>query len=493
LHQLVLECGLEDAGPIVALATTAQLQKVFDDDLWRAERAGAAEEFDAERFGLWLEVLVEAGPALAARKLVEMDFDLVTAAFSRHLLVLDEQSIALEREGAEAIEEFGDHVLEEQLAQVVETLESDSIFEIAGFKVVARSGAPWDALTEILASMSSDHPAFLGRLLSRCGALAAEWIVDNGGLYEVLTTDEQILADVAGEREERRAQEGFVAPPEAAAFLRLARQRPDDEAPSPPWDHLTASYFRTLDARTSGLREETPARARVEAQRSGLLAAGEASAPERLATIRTLLLHAREHDAAAYARRTEELGYLANVLVAGCSFQSRRFRPVEAADAALATCNLGLESWPRGAGPELPPSFLVDHELVSVFRKGFRLLHERVCLEVARGLVEALAGLELADAALRRDVARLRARMTAQLEAGTPWRERENLDVLAILDPPTWAVLVGLVDECPVVPKPAPSGKPALRVASEFEFVSDPGQIAWARDFAAALARRLSG
>ena len=82
--------------------------------------------------------------------------------------------------------------------------------------------------------------------------------------------------------------------------------------------------------------------------------------------------------------------------------------------------------------------------------------------------------------------------MSAALRAGTPWRERENLDVIAILDPPTWATLVGLVDECPVVPKPPASGKPPLRVTSEFEFISEPGQIAWARDFVATLKQRLA-
>ncbi len=45
-------------------------------------------------------------------------------------------------------------------------------------------------------------------------------------------------------------------------------------------------------------------------------------------------------------RRTQELAYLANAIVAGCSLQARPFTAQEASDAAVATCNLGLENWP---------------------------------------------------------------------------------------------------------------------------------------------------
>jgi len=77
--------------------------------------------------------------------------------------------------------------------------------------------------------------------------------------------------------------------------------------------------------------------------------------------------------------------------------------------------------------------------------------------------------------------------------AGTPWRERERLEVLACLDPPAWATLLFLVDECPVVPKRAskPKGRAPLRVTSEFEFISENDQIAWALDYVDSLPERL--
>src|SRR5215813_12198339 len=70
-------CGLEDCGELVALATPEQLTRVFDLDLWRAEKPGRDEQFDADRFGVWLEVLMESGASLA-QKLATMDADLVT-------------------------------------------------------------------------------------------------------------------------------------------------------------------------------------------------------------------------------------------------------------------------------------------------------------------------------------------------------------------------------------------------------------------------------
>lgn len=80
LGRLIDHVGLEDSGEIVALATTEQLRRIFDNDLWRSERPGKDESFDAGRFALWLEVMLEAGEEFAAGKLAELPEDLVTLA-----------------------------------------------------------------------------------------------------------------------------------------------------------------------------------------------------------------------------------------------------------------------------------------------------------------------------------------------------------------------------------------------------------------------------
>src|SRR5262245_39745328 len=83
LHRVIPSCGLEDCGELVVLATPEQLTRIFDLDLWRSAQPGTDEQFDADRFGLWLEVLAEFDPAVAAQKLAEMDADLVSAGLAQ--------------------------------------------------------------------------------------------------------------------------------------------------------------------------------------------------------------------------------------------------------------------------------------------------------------------------------------------------------------------------------------------------------------------------
>src|SRR5262245_7684203 len=89
LGKLIDRIGLADAGELVALAATAQLERIFDDDLWRAERAGGDETFRPERFALWLRVMAEAGEEALVRRLCELPEDLLALAVHRLVLVLD--------------------------------------------------------------------------------------------------------------------------------------------------------------------------------------------------------------------------------------------------------------------------------------------------------------------------------------------------------------------------------------------------------------------
>src|SRR6185436_19254213 len=82
-----------------------------------------------------------------------------------------------------------------------------------------------------------------------------------------------------------------------------------------------------------------PTRALLEAPQ-------DARAP-RLARIRAELEVAHDRDPDAYAIRSAELAFLANVIAAGASIQSRPVRTEEATDAVMAICNLGLENWPE--------------------------------------------------------------------------------------------------------------------------------------------------
>src|SRR6185436_6906648 len=87
LHQLIRNRGLEACGALVTAATPAQLVSLLDLDLWR--RAGRDVQFDVDRFGEWLEMLMNTGDAVAARTVAALDTDVVIVGLSRYVRVFD--------------------------------------------------------------------------------------------------------------------------------------------------------------------------------------------------------------------------------------------------------------------------------------------------------------------------------------------------------------------------------------------------------------------
>src|SRR5207245_7320492 len=106
-----------------------------------------------------------------------------------------------------------------------------------------------------------------------------------------------------------------------------------------------------------------------------------------------------DRNPAAYSMRSQELAYLANTIMAGCSIQGRPFTAQEASDAAMAVCNLALENWPSRWLHEkaLPDNLLVGRDLVGVFQVGWTVLHNDVGKYTAQRLMEVLAGLRYED------------------------------------------------------------------------------------------------
>jgi hypothetical protein len=99
-----------------------------------------------------------------------------------------------------------------------------------------------------------------------------------------------------------------------------------------------------------------------------------------------------------------------------------------------------------------PATFLVDHDLIAAFESGWAALHEQVSMFVADELVAALADLRWGDPDVQEELNALRIEITRQHQAGAPWAARGALEVIAMLDMPAWASLLGLLDECPVIP-----------------------------------------
>lgn len=361
LAKLIDHVGLEDSGEIVALATTEQLARVFDEDLWRSVRPGDDEKFDDERFALWLEILLEAGDEFTADRLAELPEDFVIMAVHRHALVVDLDELAVEM--ADRGEYDDDRDLTEK------ALESCLYQEIDRYRIIARRHEGWDALVTVLLALDKSHRALLERILERCASMASQYIEDNGGLYDVLSSEDMLEADVAGDREDRRAAEGFIAPASARSFLALARTVDVRESAPGERDPVTRAYFRELartapksDARKASEAKDSleslvlaleAAKAFEEAKeaevirprpqlRSGAGRGRKAPPLAEAPLFRRALEDVGADDPTAYGTVLEELAYLVNVLVAGAAFRGRAFRPSEAADAVVAVCSIGL-------------------------------------------------------------------------------------------------------------------------------------------------------
>jgi hypothetical protein len=500
LGKVISHVGLEDAGELVALATTAQLRSIFDDDLWRSPSPGKDETFDADRFTLWLEVMLEAGEEFTAAKLAELPEDLVTLAFHKQVLVINIEELAIGMSSRAS-----EHSADED-TQLEKALESCLADELGEYRIIARRHESWDTLFGLLVALDRDHHEFLERLLERLCALDAAFIEDNGGLYQVLTAEESLEADVGADREDRRAEHGYIAPSSATAFLALARTtKLADILSADAQDPITQSYFRQLGSHARGSTTDDAAAKKKTAPPSDVAAAsslldllheaevlpsvpstrlleGPASAKSDDSSTFTAALRKLADDAAGvHATRMREMGYLANVLCAGCSVAGRAMRPIEAAPAVVAVCNLGLEHVLATKKERTPLQGLRNTSADKLFKIGWNLLFHEVVLAAATGaqhmVVQAIEHAPDGSKALERAAAALR----SAVAAGKPWIALRSLQPLQEhLGQATWASLSALLDECPALV----GGESA-----EGTFIATQKQIASAQAFIAKLGR----
>lgn len=331
---LVRRIGVEDAGELLALATTEQLVTTFDEDLFTNDRPGERERFDASGFTVWLEVLLEAGDARAASRVAELSEDFVAHALSNLVMVFEEGALR---------EALGDED-DDDAARADKALESALSEELDGYVIVARQPEGWDAVLALVLALDRDHRAFLERVLDRLVRVSSGHLEDLDELATALDEGASLAEDAEAEREARRAKQGYVEPRMAKSFLGLARSAPERAGER---DAVTRAYFRELAPRApravpasaAGLAALAQAvRDSVEPgdlppleEREGHAASGLVASMRKLAEERTELFEAR----------TEELAFLTNVLVAGARGREGRMRPLEAAVAVMATVELG--------------------------------------------------------------------------------------------------------------------------------------------------------
>ncbi|HEY7190915.1 MAG TPA: DUF6178 family protein, partial [Vicinamibacterales bacterium] len=405
LHQLVQYRGLDACGELVTSATPAQLTSLLDLDLWRHAQPGRDEHFDVDRFGEWLEVLVDAGDSVAARTVAALDKDLVIVGLCRYLRVFDPGTF-------EPTASSDDEPMDRHELMNSETSGDVLECEVGGYLIRARRTDAWDAIVTLLVTLDADHHHYFHAVMQGCRRLSNS-MPEIDGLDDLLMAPEQHLHDVAIERERRRSRQGYATAADARAFLEMARQpqhtphAPNASArasmpasreassPTAPTaiNPIATAYFRVTEEEADTAREGKSARAPeapdngsadvsasgdddiptsidaviellVEAgllrqgyggqgvigerPRALLGAADEDPRAARLTLLRRLMAFVLHHDENAYLTRNREHAFLANTLLAGCSVQSRPFTPREASDAAACICNLGLECWPAG-------------------------------------------------------------------------------------------------------------------------------------------------
>lgn len=498
LHQLIRYRGLDACGELVASATPEQIAAVFDLDLWRNPQPATDERFDGARFGEWIEALVEGGSAAAARIVAALDHHLVIAGLAGYVRVFD--PAALSAAAASDDEASVDVMTAEGLA-----------CEVGGYVVRSRRTDGWDAIVTLLVALDAEHRDCFHALMRGCRTVSNS-LPERSGFDELLLDPAQLLHDVALARENRRSRHGYLTPADARAFLQMARQTRHQHPDTwPSIDPLAAAYFRAAVEAPGPAEPGEPAPSPQGSATSGevshsndavvelLAEAGlvpglprallEGAAPEtpQLTRLRRLMDRFRDTDDGTYLALSHELAFLANTLMAGCSIQSRAFTTQEASDAAAGVCNLGLEQL-AGLGTPWPDPFAGDRVLVSAFEVGWAVLHENVSLFVADHLIATLADLRHADTHVQRALYVLRRELVRHRE--TPWRARHALEVIAMLDPPAWAGLLGLLDECPVLPvavRATLEGRTAPVSPTTFELISTARQIADVRAFTAKL------
>ena len=245
LHQLIQYRGLDACGELVTSATPAQLTFLLDLDLWRHAQPGRDEQFDVDRFGEWLEVLVDTGDSVAARTVAALDKHLVIVGLSRYLRVFDPGTFEPTESSDDESKDRNEMMNSETSGDVLEC-------EVGSYLVRARPTDVWNAIVTLLVTLETEQNDFFHAVMQGCRRLSNSR-PEIDGLDDLLMAPEQHLQDVAIERERRRSRQGYATPADARAFLQMARQpqHTPNASPRASMSASAASASRTASAPTA--------------------------------------------------------------------------------------------------------------------------------------------------------------------------------------------------------------------------------------------------
>jgi hypothetical protein len=370
LAQLCRRVGINDATHIMALAPANRLIQALEASVWKTPRPGVSEIFDPRELIEWISAWLDIGESFIAERLAAVPDETLALYLSQLATVTTGAMWGFERST-----EF------EDLDRIYAPSHDEAAY--GPYVVRARRQEDWETLRGALDAMWLDAP---------------ERLVD---LFSQLSGDESMLApqenrecandDVASARERSRESQGYVTANGARAFLALAKRPLKELVALSEYDLETRRHLIRLadnlrsgtDSLSRGASENAAGQPEPSPNAGGTASIQYAddrnSAPpapdlEHLAALHTaledaglldpppgrlLLTHEptskqlpiakllqalSEQDATEFEARGRELAYLVSTLIAGIAVDGSVLTPTEARSAALATCNLGLET-----------------------------------------------------------------------------------------------------------------------------------------------------
>jgi hypothetical protein len=352
----------------MALAPAERLVQALEASVWKTPRPGVAEIFDVRELVEWICAWLDIGETFTAQRLAAVPDENLLLYLSHLASVTTTAMWGFER--STEIEDL-DRIF----------APSHDEMAYGPYVVSARRPEDWETLRGSLDVMWSDAPP---RLLH---------------LFAQLVGDESMLApernrstsndDVISARDSAHERRGYVTANGARAFLARAQCPLAELALLSTYDLETRRHLAGLADEVPEIRADAAAEVPaseiadlavlhtaleevglLEAPPERLLLAHEARA-NQLPVVR-LLQALADSDATEFDARGRELAYLGSVLIAGIAVDGTTLSPAEARGAALATCNLGLETLSsRGERVQID----CEPGLVRLFLVGFSVLN----------------------------------------------------------------------------------------------------------------------
>ncbi|MFP6815858.1 MAG: hypothetical protein VB949_09365 [Pseudomonadales bacterium] len=252
-----------------------------------------------------------------------------------------------------------------------------------------------------ITALHAEHPAFLDHVFYRmCRGDASN-----------------LMHDISGDRRDSKESAGYVTPESATAFLELTRHTSLASLVfGGNHDPVSNRYFSQLgafsgeepadDSREADEEESDSPPRKPDAEKhkelEELLIEAEivvnepsallltTSATEEVLPVKSVRDGLQHVDGKLFSERLSELVYLSNVLIAGTMLDGKRFDEVEAAHAALATCNIGMSY----LSDDVAEEEAVRDGLVRLFRIGWQILLQ-IPKHVTLQLVSTLRSTEI--------------------------------------------------------------------------------------------------